>query len=338
MIIHHGGDVWRAGRPGDWLDFSANLNPEGPPDWVRAAMAEGLENACYYPDPREDAALAGLSAFLGLPEDAILPTAGGVEAAACAAGLSDRHVIAQPAFQEYGAVCRAHREIRRSELERFCPQPGETLWLCNPNNPTGDAIPRERLLALLGRVEAAGGRLVVDEAFIDYCPEHSVRDRVMDHPALVVLGSMTKVLAIPGVRLGYMAAHPSLIVALRPRMLPWRLNCVAAAVAAALPGHGEEMAAIRRLNDARRAAFAASLSSLGARVAPSDANFLLCDFGRDMRPEARRLAGEGILVRLCGDFPGLSHGHLRLCVRREAENARLTAALCRRGDGSPDTF
>ena len=327
MSVYHGGDVWQGSNPGDVLDFSANLNPEGPPEWVRAAMMEGIGNARFYPDLRQGRALAGLSAHLGLPEACILPTAGGIEAIACAAGLSERHVVAQPTFQEYGALCGAHRDALRSELAGYRPEPGQTLWICNPNNPTGDALPRMAVLALLEKLEAAGGRLVVDEAFIDYCPEHSVRDMVKDHPALIVLGSLTKVLAIPGVRLGYMAAHPSAIDGLGERLLPWRLNCVADAVAAALPGHGADFEAIRRLNDVRREAFAAALAGVGAKVYPSDANFLLCDFGRDMRPEIEGLRRKGILVRPCGMFPGLTHGHVRLCVRTEEENGRLVEAV-----------
>ena len=327
MSVYHGGDVWQGGAPGEYLDFSANLNPEGPPQWVRAAMLRGLENARFYPDLRQGAAVAGLSAHLGLPEACILPTAGGIEAIACAAGLSKRHAVAQPTFQEYGALCGAHRDVKRSELADYRPEPGETLWLCNPNNPTGEALPRGDMSALLEKLEAVGGRLVVDEAFIDYCPEHSVRYAVCDHPALIVLGSLTKVLAIPGVRLGYLAAHPSAMEGLRERLLPWRLNCVADAVAAALPGHGAEFREIRRLNAVRREAFAAALATIGVKAHPSDANFLLCDFGRDMRPEIERLRERGILVRPCGMFPGLTHGHVRLCVRTEGENGRLVAAL-----------
>ena len=327
MSVYHGGDVWQGGAPGEYLDFSANLNPEGPPQWVRAAMLRGLENARFYPDLRQGAAVAGLSAHLGLPEACILPTAGGIEAIACAAGLSKRHAVAQPTFQEYGALCGAHRDVKRSELADYRPEPGETLWLCNPNNPTGEALPRGDMSALLEKLEAVGGRLVVDEAFIDYCPEHSVRYAVCDHPALIVLGSLTKVLAIPGVRLGYLAAHPSAMEGLREKLLPWRLNCMADAVAAALPGHGAEFREIRRLNTVRREAFAAALAAIGVKAHPSDANFLLCDFGRDMRPEIERLRERGILVRPCGMFPGLTHGHVRLCVRTEGENGRLVAAL-----------
>ena len=327
MSVYHGGDVWQGGAPGEYLDFSANLNPEGSPQWVRAAMLRGLENARFYPDLRQGAAVAGLSAHLGLPEACILPTAGGIEAIACAAGLSKRHAVAQPTFQEYGALCGAHRDVKRSELADYRPEPGETLWLCNPNNPTGEALPRGDMSALLEKLEAVGGRLVVDEAFIDYCPEHSVRYAVCDHPALIVLGSLTKVLAIPGVRLGYLAAHPATVRGLSEALPPWRLNCLADAVAAALPGHEADFEQIRALNAARRERFAAALAEVGAKVYPSAANFLLCDFGRDMGPTIDALRRRGMLVRPCGMFPGLTDGHVRLCVRTDGENERLVAAL-----------
>lgn len=327
MSVYHGGDVWQELKPGDYLDFSANLNPEGPPEWVRAAMLEGLENARYYPDLRQRAAIAGLSAFLGLPGECLLPTGGGIEAIQLAADIAAKHAVAQPTFQEYARFCQNRRDVDRFRLDACEPGAGECLWLCNPNNPTGDAIPRKDVLALLERVEAAGGRLVVDEAFIDYCPGHSMRDMVCDHPALMVLGSLTKILAIPGVRLGWLAAYPSVVARVREKQTPWRLNCVADAVAAALPGHGEDFERIRALNDRRRAAFAAELTAIGGKVYPSAANFLLCDFGRDMRPIIDALRRERILVRPCGMFPGLTHGHVRLCVRTEAENGRLVGTM-----------
>ena len=326
MTVYHGGNVWQGERPDQWLDFSANLNPEGPPDWVLHAMEAGLARARYYPDLSGTAARRGMAAHLGLPEDCVLVTSGGIEAAALVSFMPGRRVIAQPTFQEYGRLCDPHLDIARDELRDFAFERGDILWLCNPNNPTGEALTQDEVLALLERVEAAGGLLVVDEAFIEYCPECSVADLVASR-SLVVLGSLTKVLAIPGVRLGYLAAKPELIAWLSDGLLPWRLNCVADAVAAALPGHRDDFDAIRRLNDQRREAFADALRALGVKVCPSRANFLLCDFGRDMRPEIERLRKEHILVRPCGMFPGLTHAHVRLCVRAEAENRRLIRAL-----------
>ena len=327
MTVKHGGNVWQGEGPDAWLDFSANLNPDGPPDWVREAMVQGLSRARIYPDPAMTAARRGVAMHLGVPENCVTVTAGGIGAVALAAKCPGGHVVAQPTFQEYGRLCIAHRSIFREELRAHRFAQGECLWLCNPNNPTGDALGRDAVLDLLARAEHAGARLIVDEAFIEYCPGHSVAHQVADHPALIVLGAFTKVLAIPGVRLGYMIAHPQVTRALAADLPPWRLNCVADAVAAALPGHAADFECIRRLNQRRRTAFAADLRALGARVYPSDASFLLCDFGRDMRPVIDAIRRRHILVRPCGMFPGLTHGHVRLCVRTESENARLVEAL-----------
>ena len=327
MTVIHGGDVWRGALPEDYLDFSANLNPEGPPQWVREALALGLERARFYPDLSGAAARLGMAAHLGVEEDCVLVTAGGIEAAALVARRPARHVIAQPTFQEYGRLCGDHQSVIREKLLEHRFSKGELLWICNPNNPSGDALSRDFLSDLLDRAVCAGAGLVVDEAFIEYCPEHSVADLAAKRPSLTILGSLTKVLAIPGARLGYIVAAPNVTFGLSEGLLPWRLNCVADAVAAALPGHRQDFDAIRRLNDTRRARFARGLEALGARVYPSDANFLLCDFGRDMRNAIERLKERGMLVRPCGMFPGLNDGFVRLCVRTEAENKRLVAAL-----------
>ncbi len=327
MTVIHGGDVWRGALPEDYLDFSVNLNPEGPPQWVREALALGLERARFYPDLSGVAARLGMAAHLGLPEDCVLVTAGGIEAASLAAKLPGPHGIVQPTFQEYGRLCGAYHNIFREKLHEYTFLEGKNVWLCNPNNPTGDVLKRNKMMELLEKAEKAGARLIVDEAFIEYCPENSVADLVMAHPGLVILGSLTKILAIPGIRLGYMAASPNVIEALAGDLLPWRLNSLADAVAAALPGHEADFESIRLLNARRRAVFARALEALGVRVYPSDANFLLCDFGRDMRPEIAALRKRRILLRPCGMFPGLTHGHVRLCVRREAENERLIEAL-----------
>ena len=342
MTVIHGGNVWQGEKPEDYLDFSANLNPEGPPAWVTDAMKEGLSHVRYYPEISGAAARGGIAKHLKLPADCVLVTSGGIEAAALAAKLPGQPVIAEPTFQEYGHLCGEYRTLLRSELKSLRFSKGDALWLCNPNNPTGDALKREEVLSLLDRAENAGARLVVDEAFIEYCPEHSVADCVLDHPALMVLGSLTKVLAIPGIRLGYMAAHPDVIRNLQESLTPWRLNCVAEAVAAALPGHEADFDEIRSLNDVRRSRFAEALKALGAEVHPSQANFLLCDFKRDMRPMIEVLRSRHILLRPCGMFPTLTHRHVRLCVRREGENERLarelSIALMGNGGGNPAGF
>jgi threonine-phosphate decarboxylase len=168
----------------------------------------------------------------------------------------------------------------------------------------------------------------VDEAFIDCCPKRSVRDRAAELEGLVVVGSLTKALCVPGVRLGYLIAKPEEVEKIESEMAPWSLNAFAAAIAKRLPGHLAGLNQDRARIAARREKFAAGLEGLGAKVFPSEASFLLCDFGRPMGGVAERLAQERILVRTCESF-GLPDSCWRLAVKTGAQNARLIAALGR---------
>ena len=319
----HGGNVWNTGDPSDWLDFSANLRPEGPPDWVLETLRSTLDTVRFYPDPEMKRARKGLAGYLGLPEECVIPTAGGTAAIDLAlTRLTGRVYFREPAFGEYARRAKVHgREC--AAWSGTCGS-GDTLILSNPDNPTGSVQEKETLLSLQRELHSAGAELIVDEAFIDYCPEYSLRDAVS--PGLVIAGSMTKILGIPGVRLGYLCAEPETIRFLQEKTVPWSLGAQAAEIAARLPEHAELIRRDADTNRRRREQFAAQLERLGAEVMPSRSNFLLADFRRDMTETAEKLKGRGILVRTCGSF-GLKSSFLRLAVRTETENGRLTAAL-----------
>ena len=337
--MNHGGNVWRSGAPEQWLDFSANLRPGGPPEWVREALKDGLDTAAYYPDPEMRASREALGQYLGLDPDWVLPTAGGISAIDLAVGLSAADMrVFTPCFAEYAQLA-ANRGVEVQSLPllsgRALKRPSEVLrgadcavWLCNPLNPVGIAFPRSEIEALLEAVEAAGGRLVIDEAFIHCCPEYSSIDLLAAHPRLVIVGSLTKSLGIPGVRAGYLCARPDVLRPLAQRQLTWELSCFAAAVIRALPRHAAQLRAEAQLNAARRESLRRGLESLGAFVYPSEANFLLADMGTAAAPVASRLRRRGVLVRECMDFQGIDDGrHLRLAVKDEAANARLIDEL-----------
>lgn len=321
--MQHGGNVWEGENPAQWLDFSANLRPEGTPEWVMAAMRDALEDVRYYPDRAMRSAIGGLAAYAGVPEDCILPTAGG--AAAIDLVLQRRRGTVwtlHPTFGEYAQ--RAAVQGRPHGVWQGECGADDTVFITNPNNPTGTAIKREDMLALHRRITSRGGELIVDEAFIDFCPEHSVCQDIQS--GLTVVGSMTKILCIPGVRLGYICAAPSVIAELGQRMLPWSLCALAAEIASRLPEHREDIRQDAAINRIRREKLAQQLTGLGAKVWPSEANFLLADFGRDMTEAAARLKARGILVRTCASF-GLQESVLRLAVKTEEQNDRLIHEL-----------
>ena len=321
--MRHGGNVWGEGKPEMWLDFSANLRPEGAPHWVMHAMQEALCDTRYYPDRTMRATRKGLAAYAGAAPEYILPTAGGAAAIDLALSMGCGAVYVLPAtFGEYAERAAVHGRAV-SVWQGGCA-PGDTLVLCNPNNPTGEAMTRQQVISLFEHVRSCGGELIVDEAFIDFSPECSVRRDVQ--PGLTVVGSLTKTLCIPGVRLGYVCAAPERIREIERRALPWSVSALASAVAAKLPEHLDEIRADAAKNTLRREAMMAALRALGARVMPSFANFVLADFGRDMTDAAARLKEKGILVRTCASF-GLPPCVWRLAVRTEEENARLIACL-----------
>ena len=331
--------MWRAGAPNQWLDFSANLRPDGPPEWVREALRAGIQDAAYYPDPEMRAARIALGEYLGLDPAWVLPTAGGISAIDLAVGLPAPGMrVFSPCFCEYAQLA-AMRGVEVQSLPllngRALKRPSEILrdsdcavWLCNPLNPVGVSFSRAEIEALLESTELAGGWLVIDEAFIHCCPERSSMDLLAAHPRLVILGSLTKMLGIPGVRAGYLCARPDVLEMLAKRQLTWELSCFASSVIRALPRHAAELRAEAEQNAARRDMLQRGLESLGAFVYPSDANFLLADIQTAAAPVVAHLRSRGILVRECMDFQGIDDGrHLRLAVKDETANARLIDEL-----------
>lgn len=326
-MMLHGGNVWQGGSPDRWLDFSANLRPEGTPNWVKKALREALPDARYYPAPDMAGPRAALAAFAGVPEINILPQAGGMQAIDSVLRLSKGRVaVYAPTFGEYARRAGAMGLNVISARDEGAVRAGDTVFLCNPNNPTGGVADRESVLGLYRRLEAKGARLVVDEAFIDFCPENSVRREAAGSAGLVVLGSLTKTLAIPGVRLGYVIADEKTVSAIERVTPAWSLNCFAARAAEQAPLHLDDMERDRRLNARRRSAFIKALQNLGVRVFSSQSNFLLCDFGRPMDAVTEQLKARGILVRDCESF-GLPKSHLRLHVKTPRDNAKLIEAL-----------
>ncbi len=339
--MNHGGNVWQGGDPAAWLDYSANIRPGGPPEWVKNAILGAMDKVRYYPQLGMENAKAALAAFLGLKESQVLPTSGGISAIALAARLgADRVRIPAPAFLEYAQISEQNGltvELRPLLDGHRVKSPAEALgqdlsenccvWLCNPSNPVGAGFTPGQITELLDAVEAKNGWLVVDEAFIDYCPELTSVKLVADRSRLVITGSMTKILGIPGVRLGYLAAG-EVMPRLAGYQTPWDLNCFAEAVLLALPENRDDVKAEGERSAAARERFRKELERLGIFVYPSASNFLLCDFGRQVRPLEDALKERKILVRRCMNFPGIDDGrHLRLAVKDDASNARFIKSL-----------
>ncbi|MDQ2671477.1 MAG: aminotransferase class I/II-fold pyridoxal phosphate-dependent enzyme, partial [Actinomycetota bacterium] len=312
---HHGahGDLVSRSlgvRVGELLDFSQNINPLGAPkDALEAARRALYEDSGRYPDLEYIGLREALAAYLGVGAEMVVPTNGGAEAlflAARAAGTGGKALVLEPTFSEYAAAAAAsgkepvRRVARREEDFEWDSTPLRDLegvsvvFLCNPNNPTGDLLDRGAVLEVAARVVEAGAVLVVDEAFADFVPEISVTDMV--DRGLWVARSFTKFFAIPGLRLGCLVCDDAgRVQTLQPS---WPVNSVAAAAGiAAVEDKGFAEASRAEVARLREDLFGALAALPGLQPFPGAANFLLVR-GPDGLPE--RLARRGVLVRGCG--------------------------------------
>jgi threonine-phosphate decarboxylase len=354
----HGGNVWEASRrfgrgPREFLDFSSSVNPLGPPRAVLETLAERLPDVRYYPDPEAREARERLARWLGVPAESLLLTNGGVEALYLSFFLfrPRRVLVPVPTFVEGISAARAVGaevlEVAARPEEGFqLPLdallgrlPGaDLLYLCHPNNPTGALVPKASLLRLL---EEARGRclLAVDEAFVDFAGrEHSLAREAAAADGVVVIGSLTKLFALPGLRLGYAVATPSTIGLLRGLQPPWSVNVLAQHALVAALSESAYVTETLRVVQEERAFLSEGLSTLGCAPFPSAANFLLADIGRVPVRSGElweRLARRGILVRDCASVPGLGDRYIRVAVRRREENLVLLEAMERVIHGKP---
>jgi threonine-phosphate decarboxylase len=350
MVRPHGGQALALARelacpPDAILDFSASLNPLGPPPSALAAARAALSDAAHYPES-DAATLAGqLAVHHGLPRECVLAGAGATEFIFLVPRvLRPRRVLLvepafgeyRPAFQQAGAAVDSIRLdpgggfcLDRAKLLAALRADTDLVWLANPLNPAGTGYPRDLLLDLADQLPE-GVRLVVDEAFIDFAPQLSVTGEVLNRANLLVLRSLTKFYALPGLRIGWLAAAPPLVAALATGREPWRLSAPALAAGAACLQATAYQAATLRTIPLLRTDLAAGLTALGCTVYTSAVNYLLCRLP-DRAPDAAILAAslrrQRILVRTCSDFAGLDDRYLRLAVRSADDNRRLLEEL-----------
>jgi len=345
---HHGGNAGALalalGRPlEEILDCSASINPLGPPGEVLEAARRALAAVQHYPEVEAASLRAALAQYHALPEECLLPGSGSTELIYLLPRVLQPHraLLVAPAFSEYErslrqAGCAVDRVLwspavgfDQDLILRSLGEETDLLVLANPGNPSGALIPASglrRLLDLLPRRLV----LLLDEAFIDFCPEESLIAETAARPNLYVLRSLTKFYAIPGLRAGYLAGPGDGVARLADRREPWALSVPALAAAEACLRAGEFRSRTLLELPVLRAKLAAGLRSLGLEVFPSAANYLLLRLPPgvpDATAIAGRLAAKGILVRDCSNFFGLDRRFLRLAVRTDSEQQRLLQAL-----------
>jgi threonine-phosphate decarboxylase len=337
-------------EPEQLIDFSANINPAGPPASVFVALQQALADPAVlvtYPDlelTELKKALAKASEIL--PEN--IAVANGfvplLEAALRSLKIA-RCLLPVPSFSEYRQTLTNagvevvkyylaqeegfsyHPEtLMRAALEDDC----DALLLANPQNPSGALCRASSMRDLIEMAAKHRIKVLLDEAFIDYVPSQSLTPFAIESENLIMFRSVTKFFAIPGLRVAYAVSSASSVQNLNNRLAPWPVSSLASeAVCVALQDYvfAEKT---RRENHLRRTWLEQELARLKIFTYPSSTNFLLLRFAPDVDVHLlweRMIAEEQMVLRSCGNFEGLAPVHLRIAVRSEAENERLVHGL-----------
>ena len=341
----HGGDIYRNQVH---MDFSVNLNPLGTPDEVMRAVCDALPGAHVYPDPEQAALRQVIAEAIGCRADAVVAGNGVSELlmVAVRAEHPKQAVVFAPAFSGYAYAlealgCRIH-SIVADEKTGLCfmgrdldaiPADTDMIFVCDPANPTGQALSEEALTALLHKTAGKGITVCLDESFrllSDQWAEALSEKRLSlletyDH--LLFLRSFTKVLAMPGIRAGYAVSSPERIQRIRRQLPEWNLSvCSEAMIRSGIhllyeTGFAEE--SVKEIQK-ERDFLSKGLKEAALPVCESSAPFLLF---RGPVQLQKKLLLKGILIRDCSDFAGLSEGTYRIAVKSRKDNQTLLAAL-----------
>ncbi len=346
----HGGNIYEdVPVCGEWMDFSANINPLGISRGVRHAIETEIENIVHYPDPSARALKSAISERYGIPRDRIVLGNGGAELfyVFFHAVRPKRVLLPIPSFSEYErAALSAKAEVVyfplreedgfRVNEKNLCGEmrSGDCLILGNPNNPTGQRIKSTVLANIIEEALHRHAFVVVDESFMDFCSDscdYTVRLMTGKYDNLIVVQSLTKFFAIPGLRLGFAVMKPDLAEKLDATKDPWNVNLLAqAAGVAALCDIDYQESTMDWLKKEREYLFRKLSDIDGIKVYRPSVNFIFLRLRQDWGDAgffSARMRGKGILIRDCSNYPGLDRSYIRVAVRLRTENEMLLDAF-----------
>ncbi len=325
--------------PKEILDFSVSINPAGPPPGLAEALSRC--DIAHYPDPESSRLKKALSKKLGVAPENLVIGNGSTELIRLAAlayfGEGDRIMVMKPTYGEYEIAAQiAGAEVDKLKLvedddfrlslfdlaEALQMYPPAGLFLCNPNNPTGQYLSRkeiERVLEML-----PDSLVVLDEAYAGFVKNPWQSAELIDNPNLLIIRSMTKDYSLAGLRLGYALANEEITAALNKIKPPWNVSAVAQTAGIYALKAEDYPEACRKGLPRSREYLAENLQQMGLKVLPSEANFCLVKVG-DASGLKQALLERGILVRDCTSF-GLP-AYIRLSLRPLNECRKLVKAL-----------
>lgn len=335
MIKGHGDDAYLYHCPVA-VNFSSNVYHNMDLSRLKQHLAQRMELIGRYPEPEPYELEARLAHLHRLLPAEVCVTNGATEsiyliAQAFRESLS---AILQPTFSEYADACRmhGHRIVSLYQLpdERSgyrLPEEVQLLWLCNPNNPTGQVVEKKLLCRLLEQNPKV--LFVIDQSYeyFTLTPLFSAEEAT-SYPHLLLLHSMTKRYAIPGLRLGYATGNARMLERLRSQRMPWSVNQLAIEAGRYLLEREDEMDVVAYLSESQR--LRQSLIQTGmVEVWETKTHFMLAclRIGRASALKEYLLKEHGLLIRDASNFSGLDERYFRIAAQNPEDNDRLVEAI-----------
>lgn len=314
MISGHGDDAYKYNDIR--MDFSSNICAHGSHEALMAHLAARPDLLDHYPEPEAWSLERLIAEHHDIDPACVIVTSGATEAIYLIAHtFRYRPVIPQPTFSEYEDACKMAGVEEGGR---------EVLWLCNPNNPTGEVYDQ----LYIDRKMAEYDLVVLDQSYEGYTDAHVMTPRWGCRTTYSIqIHSMTKMYGVPGLRLGYITAHERLTEQLRRYLRPWSVSALAVEAGKYLLQHDDllcrpDLAEAQRLRNAL-------LQLPGITVAPTQTNFMLCCLSNGTAAELKEyLASQhGILIRDASNFLGLTPRHFRIAAQTPAANDALITAI-----------
>jgi threonine-phosphate decarboxylase len=353
MIGGHGGNIYDLARklgcrPADIIDLSSNVNPIGPPAGLCDYLMQHMEVIGVLPEVDNRGMIQSYAENLGVAPERVIAGNGTTQFIYSIPRVLKvkKVLIVAPTYSDYADACRMHgitpafflcRESQEfqpdmDQLEKEIAG-ADTVFICNPNNPTGALIPAQRLkLAFLRNPHV---RFIVDESYLPFVVEGETDSLVAcGLENVLVLQSISKIYRIPGLRVGFLVAAPATIAAFAECMWPWSVNSLGQAAVRFLAKAGPELGAFvaetRSYLERQRQELQQRLRPIpGLKLYPSIMSFMLIRLpeGLSAAMVGSRLAKERILIRNCSNFHGLSDRFIRIAPKNAETTRRVAERL-----------
>lgn len=349
----HGGNVYKAAKelniPYDRiLDFSANINPLGYPPIVQEIIINRIQDIVHYPDVEQSELKEAAANYYGTNPENLMPGNGSVELIniVLEALRPSKTIIPSPTFSEYTLSCESRGietvfiNLRmndfRFDIELFDNiKDGITqhslFIICNPNNPTGKLIQKQDLAIILKELQNKDSYLMLDEAFMDFVDVNQSMVRfIKEYDNLIILKSVTKFFALPGLRLGFVLACPELIKRFHTLKDPWNINTFAGFVGTEVIKDKQYIDETRQYISQEKRRLWENLKSIpGIEPFYPEANFIFIKIAGEVKVSTlvESLMKKGILIRDCSNYRFLDESFFRVAVKSGQDNDILISAL-----------